>query len=332
MKKILNFVVLVLLLNGCSQKPASVVYKGSRRYTKNYYDKNKNDIASNNYNTSPDGRIVRKLRGSRINTQKQTNKKTYNFTREIKVKNGDTLYGLAEENDISSREIIEANNLKPPYLLKTGQRLKVPDVKYHTVQEGENLYVIAKKYDINLNSLVSANELEQPYIIRKGDRLKLPSSASSYSIAKVANNKKKVAISNNKKTKVSKPRFKRNSFTWPAKGTIISKFGPKDGGLYNDGINIAGKEGTPFKATEDGVVAYVGNELRGYGNLIIVKHSGNWVSAYAHCKDSAVKRGDKIKRGDVIGYIGSTGNVKRPQLYFSLRKGRKSINPEDKLI
>ena len=338
MKKILISSGL-LLLASCSQKPVSIVYNGNKRYTKAYYDNNKNDISSsarNNYKQSPDGRIVRKLRGG-SESREVTTKKTYSISKNIKIKDGDTLYGLAEENNVSSKEIIEMNNLKSPYFLKIGQNLKIPQVKYHAVKSGENLYGISKKYDINLNSLVSINKLNKPYVIKVGDKIKLPSSASSQSISSVAQVKKEIKptsskVKKQKNTKIARPGFKRNSFAWPVKGKIISKFGAKDGGLYNDGINISKPTGTPFKATEDGVVAYVGNELRGYGNLIIIKHSGNWVSAYAHCKESAVKRGDKIKKGTVIGYIGNSGNVKDSQLYFSLRKGRQSVNPEKKLV
>jgi len=338
MKKILISPILLLVL-ACSQKPASIVYKGSRRYSKDYYENNKDDIArstQNDYAESPDGRLVRKLRGTGRVVVEDRQELDEDNLREIEIKEGDTLFGIAERNNVSSKEIIRANNLQAPYLIKAGQKLKIPQNQYHIVQDGENLYSISRKYDINLNSLVSANDIEKPYIIRKGDKIKLPSSVSSYSIAKVSqidrNNLSSSRNSPQQNKKVSLPSFKRNSFVWPAKGRVISRFGAKDGGLYNDGINIAMPEGAPFRATEDGVVAYVGNELRGYGNLIIIKHAGNWVSAYAHCQKTLVKRGDKIKKGEVIGYIGSTGNVKTPQLYFSLRKGRKSINPEDKLI
>ena len=111
----------------------------------------------------------------------------------------------------------------------------------------------------------------------------------------------------------------------------MSKFGPKPGGLYNDGINIKAKGGDNVKATEDGVVAYVGNELRGYGNLIIIKHSGGWISAYGHLDQTKIKRGIKVKKGQNIATIGSTGNVKSPQLYFGLRKGREAVNPQSYL-
>ena len=117
------------------------------------------------------------------------------------------------------------------------------------------------------------------------------------------------------------------SFRWPAKGRIIAGFGPKTNGQQNDGINLAVPEGTPVKAAEDGVVAYAGNELKGYGNLVLVRHANGYVTAYAHAKELLVKRGDPIKRGQVIARSGQTGNVDAPQLHFEIRKGPTPIDP-----
>ncbi|MBX9774727.1 MAG: M23 family metallopeptidase [Xanthobacteraceae bacterium] len=117
------------------------------------------------------------------------------------------------------------------------------------------------------------------------------------------------------------------SFRWPAKGRIIAGFGPKTNGQANDGINIALPEGTPIKAAEDGVVAYAGNELKGYGNLVLIRHADGYVTAYAHAKELLVKRGDPIKRGQTIARAGQTGNVDAPQLHFEIRKGPSPIDP-----
>ena len=115
-------------------------------------------------------------------------------------------------------------------------------------------------------------------------------------------------------------------FRWPAKGRIISGFGGK-GGASNDGINIALPEGTPVKAAEGGTVAYAGNELKGYGNLVLIRHPDGWVSAYAHNGDIKVKRGDTVSRGQTIATSGASGNVSSPQLHFELRKGSTPVDP-----
>ncbi len=116
-------------------------------------------------------------------------------------------------------------------------------------------------------------------------------------------------------------------FLWPVNGKIISPFGPKDGGQHNDGINIAAPLGTPVHAADTGVVVYAGNELRGFGNLLLIRHDNGWVSAYAHCDALLVKRGDTVKRGQVIARVGQSGNVNAPQLHFELRKGAEAVDP-----
>lgn len=116
-------------------------------------------------------------------------------------------------------------------------------------------------------------------------------------------------------------------FRWPARGRIISDFGTKPGGTRNEGINLALPEGADIKAVEDGTVIYSGNELKGYGNLVLVRHDDGWVSAYAHGSDLLVKRGDAVSRGQTIAKAGSTGSVSQPQLHFELRRGNKPVDP-----
>ena len=127
---------------------------------------------------------------------------------------------------------------------------------------------------------------------------------------------------------ISKPAARSGKkFLWPVRGRVISAFGAKSKGLRNDGINIAAPRGTPVLAAENGVVVYAGNELRGFGKLILVKHSGGWVSAYAHNQSFMVKRGEKVTKGQRIARVGSTGGVISPQLHFELRKGRDAKDP-----
>ncbi len=121
------------------------------------------------------------------------------------------------------------------------------------------------------------------------------------------------------------------SFRWPVRGRIISGFGAKPNGEKNDGINLAVPEGTSVKAVETGTVIYAGNELAGYGNLVLIRHADGWVSAYAHNKDILVKRGDTVRRGQTIAHAGMSGSVTAPQVHFELRKGAKPVNPLDYL-
>ena len=117
------------------------------------------------------------------------------------------------------------------------------------------------------------------------------------------------------------------TFRWPVRGKVITSYGAKTNGKANDGINLAVPEGTPVKAAEDGVVAYSGNELKGYGNLVLVRHANGYVTAYAHASELLVKRGDTIKRGQVIAKSGQSGEVASPQLHFEIRKGSTPVDP-----
>lgn len=116
-------------------------------------------------------------------------------------------------------------------------------------------------------------------------------------------------------------------FGWPVQGKITSKYGATADGLRNDGINIAAPAGAPVVAAADGVVAYAGNELRGFGNMILIRHADGWVTAYAHNQSLTVKKGDSVKRGQTIARIGQTGNVTSPQLHFEIRKGTAAQDP-----
>lgn len=120
-------------------------------------------------------------------------------------------------------------------------------------------------------------------------------------------------------------------FLWPVKGKVISSFGPKPDGMHNDGLNIAAGKGTSVVAADNGIVAYSGNELRGFGNLLLVKHADGWITAYAHLDTMAVERGARVKRGQVIGTVGQTGAVSTPQLHFELRRGSQAIDPRGHL-
>jgi murein DD-endopeptidase MepM/ murein hydrolase activator NlpD len=111
------------------------------------------------------------------------------------------------------------------------------------------------------------------------------------------------------------------------KGRLLSGYGAGANGTHNDGVNIAAPRGTHIQASDDGVVAYAGNELRGFGNLVLVKHAGGWMTAYAHCESLAVKKGDKVRRGQVIAKVGETGTVGEPQLHFELRRGTRALDP-----
>lgn len=117
------------------------------------------------------------------------------------------------------------------------------------------------------------------------------------------------------------------TFSWPVRGRILSTFGPKADGLHNDGINISARAGAPVIAAENGIVVYAGNELRGFGNLLLVRHAGGWITAYAHLDRTLVDKGQRVSRGQAIGTVGSSGGVSQPQLHFEIRQGTQAVDP-----
>ncbi len=122
-----------------------------------------------------------------------------------------------------------------------------------------------------------------------------------------------------------------SQFVWPTRGPILSGFGPKGGGKSNDGINISAPAGTPIHAAADGMVVYAGNELQGYGNMLVISHDGGKSTVYAHASSLKVKKGDLVHQGQTIGFVGQTGGVTQPQLHFALRQGSNPVNPMDVL-
>jgi murein DD-endopeptidase MepM/ murein hydrolase activator NlpD len=121
-------------------------------------------------------------------------------------------------------------------------------------------------------------------------------------------------------------------FAWPVRGRIISDFGTNQNGERNDGINIATDLGAPIHAAASGTVTYAGNELKGYGNLILIRHDDGYVTAYAHAEKMLVTRNDSVVQGQVIGYAGDTGDVTEPQLHFEIRHGVEPVNPRPLLV
>ncbi len=257
-----------------------------------------------------------------------------------RVKKKETVYAISREYKVPPRDIIERNKLKPPYSLSVGQLLFIPPVKVHVVKKGDTLYSISRAYNVDVNSLAKANDIKAPYTLSLGQTLVMPGSlvpptpqsskkAVQPATTSAQSTQKTASVQRKSKKAAALPQAPRRSgrFSWPVSGQVISNFGPSGGGRHNDGINIKAARGTPFKAAENGVVAYAGNELKGFGNLLLIKHSDGFVTAYAHADSLSVKRGETVKKGQMLGKIGTTGNVNAPQLHFEIRKGTKAINP-----
>lgn len=240
----------------------------------------------------------------------------------IVVRRGDTLFDLSRAHQVSMRALIDANGLTPPYHLQIGQRLRLPTVRRHIVVAGDTVYGISRRYGVDMTSLARANGLAAPYTITVGQSLALPGGARPVQTARA--DPERLAIP-------PPPPRTAGRFAWPARGQVISGYGPKPGGVHNDGINIRVAQGSPILAAEDGVVAYVGNQIRAFGNLMLIRHDGGWMTAYAHNEVLLVGRGERVRRGQVIARAGATGNVDGPQLHFEIRLGTVAVDPIEHL-
>ena len=226
----------------------------------------------------------------------------------------------------------------------------------HVVASGDTLSRISRLYQKPVNEIAKANNIQATTTLNVGDRLVIPGLQTAAAVkqppaaAVAAQPAKPVpstppkasepvqsasvvtpagadAANADEAAKLAEGTGALPKFRWPANGRVIAGFGPTTNGQQNDGINIALPENTPVKAAEDGVVAYAGSELKGYGNLVLVRHPNGYVTAYAHAKELLVKRGDQVKRGQVIARSGQTGNVNAPQLHFEIRKGASPLDP-----
>jgi murein DD-endopeptidase MepM/ murein hydrolase activator NlpD len=213
----------------------------------------------------------------------------------------------------------------------------------HRARSGETAYSVARRYGVDAYAVITANNLIPPFDLYEGQHLVIPGTSTHPTTAEAAPPTPQPSLPGSTArptgapadvvgqttalTRPNAPRREAGSFDWPVEGSVISEFGPKGGGRYNDGINIAAPLGTPVRAAESGVVAYAGNEVRGFGNMLLLKHPNGWVTAYAHNQELLVQRGERVRRGQVIARVGSSGSVDRPQLHFEVRKGKQAVDP-----
>lgn len=244
----------------------------------------------------------------------------------VVVQPGDTLYSLSRRYSVPVNDLAVLNNLQAPFALTVGQKIRVPNLKQAPVAKVEN--VKTEKTDkasvpVKVVAPVKAVDAKKPDVTKvakdnKGVEKKTATPAKTET--------KKISSDPSKKLPAITARSS-SKFSWPVKGKVLSHYGAKSNGLFNDGINISANQGTSVKAAENGVVAYAGNEVKGMGNLIIIQHSGGWMTVYAHMDSMVVRRGAKVAVGQKIGTVGKTGKVDKPQLHFEIRKGTKAYNP-----
>lgn len=244
--------------------------------------------------------------------------------RRIVVRPGQSLGRIAQEYRVSRGAIIAANRLKPPYKLEAGQRLLIPGAAATPILQAAPATAPPAPgrpppQIIPLDGPPPPKSLSTPPPATSGSTR--PPSAASADPGAAGDARAEAA---------APARLPRGAhYQWPVRGRVLAGYGTAQGGGRNDGINIAAPRGAPVRAIDAGEVAYSGNEVRGYGNLVLVKHASGFISAYAHCEELLVKRGDKVARGQVIARVGATGGVGEPQLHFELRRGKRAVDPRE---
>jgi murein DD-endopeptidase MepM/ murein hydrolase activator NlpD len=262
----------------------------------------------------------------------------------VTVRPGQTLSGIAHAYHVPMQVIAEANHLLPPYRIEVGRTLIIPQAGQPAVPLASASLAalpLPKSEEVTALKRPEAISLERtaPAPAVAAAAPPTPAVPTESSVGGAPHPDAKPAASppapaptpeSSATTPAAPiPASDGGTFLWPVRGHVLSGYGSGRDGTHNDGLNIAAPRGAAIQAADGGIVAYAGNELRGYGNLILVKHPNGWISAYAHCDLMLVKRGDKIARGQTIARVGSTGSVAEPQLHFELRHGNHAVDPRE---
>jgi murein DD-endopeptidase MepM/ murein hydrolase activator NlpD len=283
---------------------------------------------------------------------------------ETRVMRGETLYAIAERTRSPLVGLIQVNALRAPFALTPGQTLKLPPLKVHIVRRNETFSAIARRYNVDERSLALFNRFPRPVKVQPGQKIILPALvrdqltglepqdlvallATELAAGRPVTGGVPGQLRPNSEAgpvaTVPPPPPKRPlaevtkaapgamaalpSFAWPVRGRLVETFGTKADLRVVDGIEIEAPSGTPFKAAASGQVAYVGNQLAGYGWLVLIRHSSDYMTAYAFANSVNVREGQTVTRGQVIGQVGQTGRARSPRLHFQVRHATKPVDP-----
>lgn len=260
----------------------------------------------------------------------------------VTVARGDTLYSLSRTYSVPVNDLAVMNGLTAPFSLSVGQTLRVPDLPAAGTASVEQSPKVPVKTEQKKTTAGKTSASKKQGATQQKDKQKVDNKTKAQTKNKNETKKPQAQKNTNAKaasapkkqqTKTTPKIVARSSskFSWPVRGKVLSHFGAKTDGLYNDGVNISAAFDSPVLAAENGVVAYAGNEVRGMGNLVIIQHADGWMTVYAHMNSMTVRRGADVKVGQKIGTVGQTGKVNKPQLHFEIRKGTKAYNPADYL-
>lgn len=239
-----------------------------------------------------------------------------------RIRPGDSLYRIARMHGARVEDLKRWNAINDPTKLKVGQVLRVPPLQGVAARPAGRTKPRTRLASRGGQTFADRS-FDDPATAGRARSVRPPASGLTRDPARQSGGR----ADDQAGYAPASGGLSDGKFRWPVRGRIISGFGNLKTGVRNDGINIAVPPGTPVRAVENGVVAYAGSELKGYGKLILIRHNDKWVSAYAHNSTLKVKRGDKIRRGQVIANSGRSGSVDRPQVHFELRRGSKPVDP-----
>ena len=224
---------------------------------------------------------------------------------------GESAATLAKRYALTIEDIIAMNGGK----IYPGQHVQLPPPRTYRARTGDTVKSVASMFDVQANDIIADNHLTAPYALSEGQVIHLTAAPTTVTLAPTATEGEPIPHGN-------------GMFLVPVQGRVISEYGAKPGGQFNDGINIAAKPGDNVRAADAGTVVYAGNKLSGYGNLILIRHDNGYFTVYSHMAENRVAKGARVARGQTIGIVGASGQVRTPQLHFEIRKGTQSLNPD----
>lgn len=261
-----------------------------------------------------------------LNSSKTTVKQNYSkprpspgYLKSYRVKAGDTLYAIAWKMGLDVKTLVKRNNLKPPYTIYPGQLLNLKEKKQANYSRPAKTIVKSKPSSQKIDEKSSIRCTAQSCIKKVNNKV-VQAKTKAYS----SSHPNEKASSAEKVKQVKTTTRKISSWRWPAKGRLTKSFSASQAGMK--GISIANQRGTAIYATTAGQVVYAGSALRGYGNLIIIKHNYDYLSAYAHNEKLLVRENEQIKAGQKIAIMGDSG-TDNVHLHFEIRYRGKSVDP-----
>lgn len=231
------------------------------------------------------------------------------------VKEGETLGGIAHRAKVPRVLIAEANGLKPPYVVKVGQKLVIPRTRHHKVMKGETGFTISFTYGVPWPDIAVANGIDPDGPIKVGQKLLIPTVLPPPAAAASALAAQPASA----------------AFAWPLKGPVRRGYTARGSRNHHDGLDIRAKAGTAVRAAAPGKVVFAGKEPTQFGNMVVVDHGNGWHSAYAFLSKVTVKGGDQVGQGERVGLVGSTGLAKGEELHFELRRNNQPVDPLSQL-